>query len=420
MYRHLKAFSVLVSGQTLTAIIPLVTAPILGRLYSPEEYGSIISIMALAAMPSVAVTLQFHQGILIETDPREEAAVVWLSLLTGIVTSSAALTILLLAIEFLPAGTVSRDWLFLLPLAMTQAGLAAIASSLANRPRHYSYLSFSQALPAVATAGISILLGLRGFTDYGLMLGYAGGLALQIIVNGLYLTYRMRGRARGVPTFHSIMVAKRRHIRFALFSMPSEMLLTFTANMPIYVLNLFGYGAAIGHFGRARQIASIPPSVAIGAAGQIFRREALAALESTGDCRKMVSRTGVLLFLLGCLGAAPVWVFTRDIFVFYLGPAWGQAGEYAQILIPMLVLRMAVSPVSSVFWLVGAQRAEFVLSVLSVLIIFIGLWIGYREVGTAKAMVIGYSVAYGVVYIITFVASLYLAKKKPAENSGLA
>ena len=413
MRKYIRSFGVLASGQGFAALLPLVTAPILGRLYTPAEYAIVIALIALASIPSVAATLQLHQGILVEADPNAETAIAALALVTTIATTALSVAFVGLAIAALPpaftTGNEVGSWLLVLPLATLQAGLAAISVSLAIRPRHYHFISFSQALPAVVTASVSIFLGLKGASDWGLIFGYVAGLAVQIAMHCCYIVKRLVHRR--LPTLPELRAARLRHRRFSLFSLPSELLLSATSNAPVYALSFLGFGAATGDFGRARQISSIAPNAVIGAAGHIFRGEALADLEARGDCRRVVSNTALTLFALGLAGAAPIWFFAPDLFAFYLGPSWRGAGEMAQILIPMLVLRMAVSPVSTIFWLVGAQRRELVLSTFSVIVMIGGLYIGYRWTDTAKGLVMGYSISYAITYAVTYAQAFRLASE---------
>lgn len=413
MLRHIRSFGVLASGQGLGALIPLLTAPILGRLFAPSDYGVLVLLMALASLPSVVATLQIHQGILVETTPDGEVGAATLCLTTTAVISLAiALTVgmtLLVAPSLVPTEMVaSGPWLLLLPVATLQAGLSAVSISFANRPRHYRFIALAQALPALATPAVSIFLGVLGHTSTGLLFGYLTGLAVQIALHGSYVAFRLRENVLAAAP--ALRTAFRRHRRFAFFTMPSELLLAITINLPAYALGFLGFQGATGDFGRARQISSIPPNAVIGAAGHVFRREALAALETRGECQREVTTTAGSILAVGMIGALPFWFYAPEIFEVYLGPSWRGAGEISQILIPMLVLRMAVSPVSTVLWLVGAQGTELVLSVLSIVTMIVGVGAGYLIAPTPAGIVAGYSIAYSILYLLTFAASARAAK----------
>lgn len=418
MLRHIRSFGVLASGQGLGALIPLLTAPILGRLYAPSDFGVLVLLMALASLPSVVATLQIHQGILVETSPDGEAGVATLCLTTTAVISLAITLTVGLTLLVAPAEMVaSGPWLLLLPVATMQVGLAAISTSLANRARHYRFIAIAQALPALATPAVSIVLGFLGHTSTGLLFGYLAGLAAQIALHGIYVASRLR--KNGLVAASALRSVFQRHRRFAFFTLPSELLLTITINLPAYALGFLGFQGASGDFGRARQISSIPPNAVIGAAGHVFRREALGALETRGECRREVTTTAGSILAVGIIVALPFWFYAPEIFEIYLGPSWRGAGEISQILIPMLVLRMAVSPVSTVLWLVGAQATELVLSVLSVVTMIVGVGAGYLIARTPAGIVVGYSIAYSILYLLTFAASTRAAKhgRRSVENS---
>lgn len=411
---HIRSFGMLVSGPGMAALFQLLVTPVISRLYSPLEYGMLVLLVSLASIPSVIATLQIHQGILIETTPDAEFSAVKLCLVSTI--AMAAIMALISGALVLVMPTFAQNelinlggWLFLMPIATFQSGLSAISISLANRPRHYRFITITQAISAIVPSSIAILIGIYEYTSSGLLFGYATGLGVQILFSGAYMLYRFnKFKIKSSLGFRDAFL---RHHRFALFTMPSELLLAITNNLPIYALGLLGFQRAAGEFGGARQISLAPVNIIINAVGHIFRREALDALEARGECKNVVLSTAGIIFGVGAVGVVPFFLYAPEIFKIYLGPSWDGAGEIAQILIPMLVLRMTVSPVSTVLWLVNAQRVELILSMLSIAAMIAGVTIGYLITKTAIGMVYGYSISYSILYLITLSIALKAAGK---------
>jgi O-antigen/teichoic acid export membrane protein len=63
---YAKAVATLSTGQFLAAAIPMLAAPIQGRLYVPSDYGVLATYMAIANVMSVLSTLQLAQGVTTE------------------------------------------------------------------------------------------------------------------------------------------------------------------------------------------------------------------------------------------------------------------------------------------------------------------------------------------------------------------
>jgi O-antigen/teichoic acid export membrane protein len=58
--------------------LPILAAPVLGRLYIPAEYGALAQYMAVAALLSVVATLQYQHAIIAERTHQSAVQAVWL------------------------------------------------------------------------------------------------------------------------------------------------------------------------------------------------------------------------------------------------------------------------------------------------------------------------------------------------------
>ena len=72
----------------------------------------------------------------------------------------------------------------------------------------------------------------------------------------------------------------------------------------------------------------------------------------------------------------------------------------------MLLLRLAVSPVSAVFQIAGQQRLSFGLSLIAFTLVLAGVAVPVLWDAPALTVVTGFSVAYGLVYSLYFAVGL--------------
>ena len=91
----------LAGGQTLAVIIPILTAPILGRLYTPAEYGVLAAYMSVAVVITTIGNWQYAQAIVFEADDEAALSLVRVCLWTTLVTTAGALVVVL-ALQWLP------------------------------------------------------------------------------------------------------------------------------------------------------------------------------------------------------------------------------------------------------------------------------------------------------------------------------
>ncbi|MEO0754379.1 MAG: hypothetical protein AAFY85_06230, partial [Pseudomonadota bacterium] len=62
----ITATSKLASGQLLAAAVPLLAAPIIGRLYTPSDYAPLAAFAAISAVVGTVSTLQLSNAIIAE------------------------------------------------------------------------------------------------------------------------------------------------------------------------------------------------------------------------------------------------------------------------------------------------------------------------------------------------------------------
>src|SRR6478736_10576761 len=64
----LKSAFVLISGTAIGQVIPVITAPIVTRIYSPQDYGLFGIFLLLSSVIGVITTMQIENAILVEKD----------------------------------------------------------------------------------------------------------------------------------------------------------------------------------------------------------------------------------------------------------------------------------------------------------------------------------------------------------------
>jgi O-antigen/teichoic acid export membrane protein len=388
------------TGQMIAIALPLFAAPVLGRIYTPADYGALALFMAATGVLSVVAALQMQHGIIAARTLVAAQALVWLVVLLALASAALVLVALLAATRL----GATPGWLWLLPFSAVLAGVMAGVTTLANRQNRYSALARLQVATVAATVAGSIGFGVLGWGRNGLFGGYVLG---QVVSFAICLRlFRAMMPATRPPSQRQLRAVGQRHRRFALFTLPGELLLSVTQQLPVFALGLLGAGAALGAFSRARRLAAMPVTLIGSATGQVFRADAAQLWHTTGSCRALYLKTAATLFLVGALPCLAFMATAPTLFTLYLGPDWREAGEIAQVLAPMLLLRLAVSPVSAVFQIAGQQRLSFGLSLIAFTLVLAGVAVPVLWDAPALTVVTGFSVAYGLVYSLYFAVGL--------------
>ena len=398
------------SGQTLAALISIGAAPILGRLYQPAEYGVLGSYMAVASVLSGIGNWQYSQAVIVEDRENKAHTLVHLCVVTTLITSLLS-AVVGTAIYLYPTTSfqAERSWFLLLPLTTLMGGVTAAWSAMANRRRLYRFMAATHLASVVITVCSSIAFGIAGFGYVGLLVAYlVGATATCLIHASMYFT---------LPDCKKIKVARRRmvvmafkHRDFAFFSTPSAFVGNFASQLPIYALGLQTATGMIGLFSRARQLLSLPITLVGGSIAQVFQRRAAADYAEIGNCEAVFRKTFWTLLGLGLGPTLLLAISSPWLFETFLGAHWRPAGEVARVLAPMLLLRLVSSPLSTVFYICGAQREDFLLSVAGLLLTAIAIWLTVVTFRSTKGVVVAFSASYSLLYFTYLWRSYELSK----------
>jgi O-antigen/teichoic acid export membrane protein len=404
-----RSVATLTGGSAVAMALPILAAPVLGRLYMPAHYGALAQYMAVAAVLSVLATLQFQHAIIAERSYRSAVQAVWLCIAASF--GSGVLTGIAIALAWGPflSQTAAGLWFALLPLSVMSAGLVAGGSFLANRQKKYRLIATVQVIHVTLTLALSIALGLLAWGSDGLFTAYFTGQVVQVCAY-LFLLFQPTTVFQR-PSIGRLRILVRRNWRFPIFTLPSEFSGQLNLQVPIFALTVMGADATLGAFSRARQLVSMPLTVAGSAVAQVFRQDAAKLYRETGDCRPIMLRTAGGLLALGFLPCIAFMALGPMLFSLYLGPSWHEAGVLAQILAPMLLLRLVVSPLTSAFFFTGNQLLDLQLMLLSTVILCTTVGSAWYILGSPISIVIGFSVGYSFVYAIYFATCFRVGRK---------
>ncbi len=353
----------LISGNSLALAIPILAAPILGRLYSPSENGLLGIYMCVAAVFGGIANWQYSQAIVLDKSDNNAASLYHAGLLLSLLTSVFAMLVSIVAI--LSATTLGyakvRWWFLFLPISTLFAGVCSCQSAVANRQGIYKRLAILTTIPTLISVAVSIGLGNGGWGVHGLFIAYAVGQTVTVLLS-LVAVPRLRTRSE-TRSKRRVFAMLRKHRRFALYTMPTSFVSNFALNTPIYALTLLNYQSSIGLYQRANQLIGVPASILGSSVAQVFQRKAALERKSNGDCRAIFRSTFWTLLALGAVPTFVLGVFAPNLFEWFLGSNWRDGGRVAQILAPTLLLRVICSPLSTVFYITGKQAEDFYLTI---------------------------------------------------------
>ena len=362
--RFLRSTATLSGGQLLATVIGFGFAPILSRLYTPEDYGVLASYTAVAVILGMIANLCLSRAVVAEADDDQAYALLGLCLILA--AGFAALT-LILVLLFGMIGFAGLEqlgfWLFLLPATVLASGTGSALLGWANRRHRYRLMSVYQLVNVIGTSGGALVLAWAGFGARGLMTGYFIGQFAALLCVWI-------GNRDVLPSLRRLTWARMKragaaHRNYMIWTTPTALIENISSSSPVLLLSLWGNMLAIvGHYNRARGLLMMPMGMLGSSIAQVFFRRAAQDMARDGHCRPIFWKLVAGMTAISLPSFTVLALIAPQLFTFVLGPQWGEAGHIARILAPVMALQLIVMPAAKVLWLYGHQRLDFFLSVL--------------------------------------------------------
>lgn len=399
-----RSVSVLVGGTASAQVLMVLAAPLLTRLYSPDDFGLLAVYAGLLAIIGVVSSLRYELAIPLPEDDAEAANVVVLSLL--LITGSTLVTLVAVllfgeTITTLLGVPGLASYLWLLPVGVLLGGAYTVFNYWSIRTKRFTIIAgtkLRQALTVIAIQLTAFKLG-----GIALLFGQVAGQSVGTV--GLSVPALKNPGFKQV-TLHGIRQATRRYRRFPLYGSWAGLLNTAGGQLaPVAFAAFFGPGAA-GLYTLAHRVLMLPMLLIGGAISNVFLPNA--AVASREDKLGMLVNT-VYDKLVGIAlpPAILLMIAGPDSFALIFGDEWQGAGEFARWMAPWLFAQFCISPLS-VF--IVLERQDLSLSMQAVLFALrvAALFLGYLT-GSMYLTVIFFSIASAIGYGLFLYIKLKMA-----------
>lgn len=372
-------------GTAGAQLLMMLGAPLLTRLYTPEDFGLLAVYAALVAFYSIVSSLRYELAIPLQETDREAVNVLALCLFTVTVTTSIAATLVWVAGDELVSALGApglKVYLWLLPIGVFLSGSFNVFQNWAIRTRKFSDIAQTNIVQAGSTVvfqGVGSVFG-----GMFLLFGQAAGQAAGLLRLGRPAIQKLSlGNLRVVE----IWQAARRLHRFPVFSTWSALFNTAGTQMPPLLFSTMFTPSAAGFYALAHRVLSVPISVLGGAIGNVFLSRAWEAKQNN-QLDGLVTRIHRILAEIAMPFSLFLVFLAPTAFALVFGEPWRKAGEFAAWLAPFLYLQFSTSPISMLHSVVGKQAQEmgFHTILLTVRALSIAVGAFYQDVLMAVAL----------------------------------
>lgn len=351
-----RNFGVLLSGTAVAQVLPLLTAPILARLYTPAQFGEYALFVSGVNVLSQLVCMKYDFAILTAKTDGEAAALFRLSLRLSVVLSLA------LAALFPLAGSISTalggqdiGWVLLLPAGSLVMGLYSALTYYSTRLLRYKAITKATICKSGVLVAVQIGLFYAGLGALALTLGQVAAYAAGCLL--LWGCIR-REAGKGTPT--PLRTVAKTYSAFPKFTLPGALCNTAAANSASFFLSAFYSAQELGYYSLVNRVLAAPLALIATTAGQVYTKELTDAHRQGKGTRAVFRRVGWALTAVSLPAFVLLFVFAEPFVRLVFGPQWVECAVTLRILIPLVAVRFVTAPLSTTGIVLGRQMPTMV------------------------------------------------------------
>lgn len=361
----------------------MIAAPIMSRLFSPEDYGVAGLIQQIIALVTMFACLGYAQAIPLSSTRGEAHALIRLSFIFTVLLVVPLLLLPLFGGDFLAdilGQAAIKPLLWFVPVIFLLISLRSIVMYTFSWARRFGGLAAVEVSAACGARPFQIASGWRmGGSPLFLLLGVVFGLILSLGIAALTFVRILRKKnPDDQPSEVSMLEAAKRHQQFPKVQIWNLLLNEASRALPMMLMGaLFGV-AALGYYVTGQRLVLLPFTILGASLAQVFYPEAAEEWRETRGMWLTIEKTVRILAATCVFPVATVGLLGPVLFDTILGHKWYEAGVYAQILSPWVMAGVISSPLSSVLLIRNRAKRFLVYSALLAILCPAALLIGKR------------------------------------------
>lgn len=363
----LSKVATLLGGKGVEAAIALAFIPIVSRIFTPEDYGLAVSLIAIATILMPCATLMFERAIVLSNNKTEECSLIAICIISSLVFSAS----LALLNEF---GVFDRlvegngglaEWLWVIPIYLLIRSLLVIGEQIAIKAMRYKQLATAGVFDVAIAMAIRISAGYKyGSEVCVLIVAYAVGMIVRS-VSSLRGGIQWRGLLSSLVNIKELLQVSRQYKEFPLYQMGGTLFRASTNNLPVILLTSVYSPAIGGVYAMAAALSFRPLSMVLMSYRSVFLQQGAALQNDKSGLRSFFIRHTLLTIVIGLIPFLALFFLSPLLFPWLLGENWVEVGNYIQILSPWLYSLFIGMPAVGLFVLIRKQHIWLKITVVN-------------------------------------------------------
>ena len=406
----IKNFLILVGGTAFAQMISIASTPLLTRLFSPQDFGILGSILAVSAIISVIGSMKYDMAIVLGENNKEASYIQFLSIIILCLLTIVLFLFTLITPSYLfEIIGLQFNVFWLIPLFFF-ISFNSILSSRLNREEMYKQLSLSQIIKRLVIVFSLIIFGYIGFGPVGLIIGNILGVALSTLYLYIYNIDFLNFKNEYSNYKYFTEIANK-YRQFPIYTVPQTLLNTFIIQLPIIFLGSFYSVQVVGAYFLTVKIIQLPTNLLGQSVRRIFYKEASKNKDNIYSLRRIYNKITISLLAVTFIPTILLYLFSEPIFIYVFGDDWLLSGKFAKYMILWFSAVFVMSPTRILFIVLNKQSTllvlDTVLGIMRLLVLLIAYY-GY----TPLFIISLYSILSCTFYVSTiFGWQIYFYKK---------
>lgn len=344
-----KNVLILISGTTISHLIPLILYPAFTRLFTPADFGLFALFISIISLIDVISTGRLELAVVLPEKDKDSI---------NVIAAGISFLLIICIILYLPVILLSdfislqinnpeiKQWLFLAPIAIFIMGISKLFNYWLIRKKSFALFAANKIYQRILEGVFTLGFKAAKFSN-GLIVGdFVGRFSLAAI--SLFQAVK-KGFMFNLINKRDMLKMVKRYKEYPLYNTIPSLLNTSCTLLPVFLISSFYDESTTGYYNLSRQILAIPIALISANISQVLLRDITEKRNRNqmiyNDIKSLFYKLAVLsaLFIIILFFSGPY------LFGFFFGSDWKISGEYTQILVFSYAFSFIVTPLSSVF-----------------------------------------------------------------------
>lgn len=341
----LRNISLLSGGNIIAQLIPIMFAPILSRIYSPNDYGTFSSYYVIFGLFSIIATGRYEYSLLHPKSDNDVLIIVKISLYFALFLG---ISVFITSITYSFFNKLQIYYFTTLPLSVAGTGLFQTCNSWLNRYAFYKHIIFGKLIQNISKTFFEIFFGVFGLNSGGLFIGHFIGVFFANIYFLLFTKLKINLISKFNTKIRMLELAKE-YKDYPLYNLPFSFIDRLATSVPLLFISFSFNSQDIGHFGFTERIIYSPFSLISAPIAMVLLKEVSQLYREHKSIKVIMKQITKTLIYLSIVPFLILLIFSNTLFSQIFGIEWAASGKIASILSLSFMVKSIISPLSNIF-----------------------------------------------------------------------